>query len=387
MKGVYLDMVRKVKISVLFLMVIFSFFLFNVFAVAEVPWAVHLSWQDDPSTSITIMWRSNPNITESIVEYGLTPDYGEKMTGTVHGYTYVKEEVVWHTVELTSLIPDTTYHYRCGIPENWSEDYSFTTAPKKGDKRIFFKFAVFGDSRGGWDVLTDIFKKVKEEEGVKFILFSGDFTDGGSQYSYNKWFQAGEEILSEIPFMSVHGNHEAMQKTYFDQFAFPGNEKWFSLNYANIHFIFLLTISEAYVVEQRYWLLRDLRANKKPFVIAMGHKPAYSADTSHGSTQYIIDHWVDIFENYGINIYFNGHSHDYERTWPIRDGRIDEYGVIYVTSGGAGAPLVDSRYNWWTAFSESCYHYAIITVRQSKISIAVKRLDGSTLDSFTISAP
>jgi len=373
-------MKRRVTISVLFVIIIIG--VIFVSASAEAPRDIHLSWQNDPSNSITIMWRTNPDITESIVEYGLTSDYGESTIGMVHSYIYAKEEVVWHTVELINLLPNTTYHYRCGMPGEWSKDYIFTTAQEE-DKRVSFKFAVFGDSRGGYDILADIFKKVKAE-GVKFIIFTGDLTDGGSQYEYNKWFKAGEGIFTEIPLISVHGNHEGMQNTYFDQFAFPGNEKWFSFDYANIHFIFLLTISEPYVVEQRSWLLKDLRGNTKPWIIAIGHKPAYAADINHGSTQYIIDYWVDVFERYGVDLYFNGHSHNYERTWPIRDGQINADGVRYITTGAAGAPLVGNGYDWWTALSESTYHYIVVTVRRSQIKAVVKRLDGSILDNFTL---
>lgn len=243
-----------------------------------------------------------------------------------------------------------------------------------------------GDSRGGYEVLGQLLQAARED-GVDFILFTGDLTDGGSQYEYDRWFAAAEPVISELPLISVHGNHEAMLPTYFDEFAFPGNEKWFSFNYGPVHFVFLLSISETYVAEQRPWLLSDLRGNSSPWTVVVAHKPAYSADTSHGPTRYVLDHWVDVLEEYGVDLYFNGHAHDYERTWPIKDGRIDEDGVIYVTTGGAGAPLHTSGRGWWTAVSASVNHYIVVYVRPSQLRVTVKGLDGELIDQFTLTKP
>lgn len=347
------------------------------------PWAIHLSWQNDPATTMTIMWRTEPEITESVVEYGITPDLGETATGSVHSYTYVREKVVWHTVELTGLSPNTTYYYRCGASDYWSETYSFSTAPAPDDPRAAFKFAVFGDTRGGYSITGQILQELREE-GVRFIVFTGDFTDGGSQYEYNKWFNAAGEVLAEIPFMPVHGNHEGMKNTYFDQFALPGNEKWYSFDYAYIHFTCLLSLTEDYAVQQRAWLNKDLKTATQPWKIVVAHHPAYSADKEHGCTPFVLDHWVDLFERYNVDLYINGHAHNFERTWPIRDGRIDVSGVIYLTTGAAGAPLHESSRDWWTAVSESTHHYVIVDARPTELRFVVYRVDGTVLDEFRL---
>ncbi|GAB4305368.1 MAG: hypothetical protein Kow0097_03560 [Candidatus Bipolaricaulota bacterium] len=146
------------------------------------PWAIHLSWQNNPATTMIIMWHTDPGIDRSAVNCGLSEDLGQKVTGARHSYTYVREEIVWHTVELTNLIPNITYYYSCGAPEYWSEVYSFITAPAPDNPRATFKFTLFGDTRRGYAITGEIPRQPKDE-GVRFILFTGDFTDGGSQYS------------------------------------------------------------------------------------------------------------------------------------------------------------------------------------------------------------
>ncbi|MHA1304834.1 MAG: fibronectin type III domain-containing protein, partial [Candidatus Heimdallarchaeaceae archaeon] len=63
---------------------------------------IHLSWQNNSSTTITVSWRTVDE-GPSIVEYGLTTSYGQRVTG---------DNGIFHHVELTNLQPNTVYHYR-----------------------------------------------------------------------------------------------------------------------------------------------------------------------------------------------------------------------------------------------------------------------------------
>jgi len=370
-------MMRKLVLSILFVAAVGL-----VLFAGQAPQYIHLSWQHDPTTTMTVMWNTNTNVTDSVVEYGPTNKYGTSVTGTTETYIYAKQEVLWHTVELTGLTPNKTYHYRCGTEGNWSDDYSFKTAPEYGPRNML-RIAVFGDSRGGWDELAQIFQAARKDR-AQLIVFNGDFTNGAAQAEYDKFFPAGKGVLEYIPFMPVHGNHEMGLPTYFGEFALPGNEKYFSYDYGPIHFTYLYSFSETEVVAQRPWMLKDLRGTTLPWKIVVAHKTIYSAGDGHGITPYLMDHWVDIFDKTGVDVYFNGHDHDYERSWPIKHGQIDADGTIYITTGGAGAPLAVAGRGWWTAVSEGSHHYIMLLVRPTQILVTVKRLDGSILDKFTL---
>ena len=247
----------------------------------DFPRGVHLSWQNDPATTMTVMWRSEPGV-EGTLEYGKDSEYTQSIESEINSYKVGRTEVYWHTAEITGLEPNTTYHYKVSTSEPWeSEDHTFKTALPKWDDTPF-KFAVMCDAQGGYDNQTEIFKMVKEEN-VDFILYLGDFTDTGNQQEWDIWFGTAEGVLEDIPLMGVHGNHEGDLKTYWEQFAFPGNERWFSIDYGNTHFIFLLAASEPSAAEQRPWILKDLRENSNnTCTISLGHIPIYSAGTSHG---------------------------------------------------------------------------------------------------------
>lgn len=141
----------------------------TIVAAADFPRAIHLSWQSDPATTMTIMWRSASEATGA-VDYGRSSDYTHSAASETHNYRYGRTHVYWHTVEITDLEPNTTYHYRIRTSEPWeSEDYTFKTGIPQGEESPF-RFAVMTDSQGGYSNQAIAFEMVKAEN-VDFILF------------------------------------------------------------------------------------------------------------------------------------------------------------------------------------------------------------------------
>lgn len=374
---------RKITICAL---LVFALLLPITFASAQdFPRLIHLSWQNDPTSTMTIMWRSEPEA-EGTVEYGENLEFAQSVESETHSYPFGRMKVCWHTAEITGLEPNTTYNYRLKTSEPWeSEVHTFKTAPIKGDQ-MSFKFAALSDVQGSYETFKQVIQEVKEEN-VDFVVYLGDFTKSSSQQEYDLWLESGQEIFSEIPMMSVRGNVE--KPNYFDQFAFPGNERWFSFDYGNVHFVFLSTMLEAEVMEQRPWLLEDLHENDNPWIIAMAHKPAFGSGSQNGPEQYIVDHWVDLFEEYGVALYLNGHEHSYERTLPLKEGKINEDGVTYITNSCAGDDFNPAVRTWLTAKAEGVPCYMVFTVQGSKIEGITKGIldDDSILDEFVLELP
>ena len=377
---------RKTKMSkqgIAFSVLLVLVLLFPITAVCaeDFPRLIHLSWQNDPTTTMTIMWRSEPGA-EGLVEYGENFELTQSVESEPHTYRFGRTQVCWHTAELTGLQPNTTYQYRLKTSEPWeSEGYTFKTAPEKGNESPF-RFAVLSDVQGSYGTFKRVLQQV-QEENVDFILYLGDFTKSSSQQEYDLWLETGQDLFSELPLISVRGNVDGLN--YVEQFAFPGNELWFSIDYGNVHFVFLSTMLEAEVIEQRPWLLNDLQENENPWIIAMAHKPAFGSSSQNGPEQYIVDYWVDLFEEYGVSLYLNGHEHSYERTWPLKGGEIREDGITYITNSSAGDEFYPAVHTWLTAKAEGAPCYMVLTVDGSQISgIAKAILDDSVLDQFAL---
>ncbi len=125
MKG---NSLNKKNITITILILLMLVLNFTVIAANDLNRAIHLSWQNDPATTMTVMWRSEPGA-EGTLEYGIDSNYTHSLESEINSYKFGRTEVCWHIVEIIGLEPDTTYHYKVSTSEPWeSEDYTFKTA-------------------------------------------------------------------------------------------------------------------------------------------------------------------------------------------------------------------------------------------------------------------
>ena len=90
-----------------------------------------------------------------------------------------------------------------------------------------------------------------------------------------------------------------------------------------------------------------------------------------------------IIDAHKVDVAFEGHDHNYERTLPMK-GTTAGSGTTYVRLGSAGAPLDDSGSDYFTAKTETTYAFGIARVRAGQFVFTAYRLDGSMLDTFTL---
>ncbi|MDP2307337.1 MAG: fibronectin type III domain-containing protein [Pseudomonadota bacterium] len=350
------------------------------------PYHVHLSWADDPSTTMALIWRTDADTTATQVQYGLDTDYGSTGNGASFFVGVDQANGRVHEAHLCELTPGTTYHYRVGGEGHWSADATFTTAPNPGEAAPF-RFAVTGDSRDNqatWGLLLD----AMESHAPDFYLFSGDAVDLGVNMSeWDAWFAAGEGHLDHRPLVFAHGNHEFQVQNYYALVAQPGNEQWFSLDYADAHFVVLNdTVATAGDRElQAAWMEADLAATEAKWRIALHHMPAYSSCTTHGSNVDLQTLWSPIEEAGGVVLDLTGHNHNYERSYPLLDGAqtTAELGTTYVVAAGAGAVLYGNDLsNAFTEVAAVTENFVIVDVADGTLTLTAYDLGGNVLDRF-----
>jgi acid phosphatase type 7 len=136
---------------------------------------------------------------------------------------------------------------------------------------------------------------------------------------------------------------------YLDILTLPNNgelggvasstEQYYSFDYGNVHVVSLDSQLSARDEQQRLvmrkWLVSDLLNNDLDWTIIIFHHPVYTkgshdsdtvAASRMGIDQPIIDlrqEFTPIFENYGVDLVFSGHSHSYERSWYLHGHRGD----------------------------------------------------------------
>lgn len=118
-----------------------------------------------------------------------------------------------------------------------------------------------------------------------------------------------------------------------------GTEQYYSFDYGNVHVVSLDSQLSARDEQQRLtmrkWLVSDLLNNDLDWTIIIFHHPVYTkgshdsdtiAASQLGIDQPIINlrhEFTPIFENYGVDLVFSGHSHSYERSWYLHGHRGD----------------------------------------------------------------
>jgi acid phosphatase len=143
-----------------------------------------------------------------------------------------------------------------------------------------------------------------------------------------------------------------------------------------VQFFALDTNDNADWSQQIPWLKQNLAFSKATWKIVFGHHPLYSSG-AHGSSFELINLLSPLFAKYGVQLYVNGHDHNYERTQPIE-------GTTYLTCGGGGAAIRPVGKSDWTAYSAARLSFATIDVDQKYLEIQGIGIDGEVFDSAKV---
>jgi hypothetical protein len=321
-------------------------------------------------TSVIIVWVTDlPS--DSEVQYGLSTPY----TNTVHDGGLA----IQHAVTLTGLSMGSIYHYKVRSDgSDLTGDLTFHSG--KDATYNSFTFVAMGDHRSNPIAHADVAHRV-EIIDPELNVDSGDLTsDGDSLLTWDlEFFLPEKDVMARSCLFPSIGNHDGTAANYMDYFYLPtessGTERYYSFDYANAHFVIIDNYSSFSAGSAQYnWLVSDLAANQsKRWMFAVFHKPPYSS-SSHGSDLTVRNTLCPLFELYGVDIVFNGHDHDYERSYVN--------GVYYIVTGGGGAPLYANAYSSWTQFSASAYHCCKITINGNSLNFEAIKPDGTVLDSF-----
>ena len=258
-----------------------------------------------------------------------------------------------------------------------------------------WNFIAMGDGRNWEENATNPIRKsvieniVTTNPDMEFILNTGDMTiSGGEQNEWDIYFEDIElAIQNNVTIYYAVGNHETYTyrledgsygpqewnfSTYMANVEMPGNERYYSFDHNQIHFIVINTEefwggrSLNLTPEQETWIIDDLSSNQDAnLTIAMVHRPFYSVRSNSRVENALAIRTVlePIFTEYGVDIVFAGHDHYYLRT--------TRQNITHFITGGAGGPLYTT-----TATANAIegdvyfpeYHYINVTVTDEEIT-------------------
>ncbi len=358
---------------------------------ANIPEGPYL--QNVTSTGVTVCLTSTG--ADATVEYGLDSSYGSEVSSSTPIVIGYGSQPLFQ-VRIDGLDPSTVYHYRVTSGGETTADKFFTTTVDPGDA---FSFCAYGDNRNPTFEMEAI-ATAMAGEFPDLVVHSGDLVLADvilgitTTYEWLKFFQKTGVLISQAPLFAIRGNHDD-DSGFFVQYmdnptASSGSELYYSFDYGNAHFLALDSTLEECSGAQLAFVESDLAAHAGSGpLFAFFHHPPFS-NGSHGGSQSTHDCWAPIFQEYGVDAVFGGHDHLYTRygTYPVGSPVDGINGVTYVVSGGGGAPLYppNSSNQAPIAVTEAVYHYVVLHVSGNTISATMKRLDGTTGDTFTIDA-
>jgi hypothetical protein len=396
--------------------------------------------------------------------------------------------VVWEGT-LGELVPGAPFEYR--VTRNGAVVFMATGRARKTGEEPY-RVVVFGD--GGVDGAG---QKAVAYQAYKahpdLVAIAGDIVYGAgrmSEYRTNFYpiynadsagVAVGAPLARSVPFVAALGNHDAIEyepgQAIHDELAFfaywsmplngpygkPGRNATpvpddsvdalsvaaaiggryprmanYSFDYGNAHWTVL--DANPYVDWTdpilRNWVAQDLaKARGATWRFVMFHEPGFNSSKAHFSEQQM-RLLSDVFEAGGVDIVFQGHVHNYQRSYPLRflpdllgdektlsDGRLhspDEsktpftingelrldkhfdgvqhtvpQGIIYIVSGAGGAGLYTPEQTTdpasWQSFTKIFIadRYSLSVVDVNGRTLTFRQVDerGAEIDRFVMTKP
>lgn len=352
------------------------------------PEQVRISYGEDPTRVVRVMWQMATELPSRVVEYGPTKQLG--MTATASRPRYAYETGAIAEATLYNLKPNTTYFYRVGSPSagaGWSEVREFRTADPNPRE---FKFTAFGDQGVSVDAARNVQNIIAEKPAFHVLL--GDISyANGNQPVWDDYLRQIEPMTSQIPYMLALGNHENEDMkvdgkeqsigyvSALARFALPGFEQWYTFDYGNARFVSINSDNLEHPA-QLDWIDKTLAAARQDkrvkWVIVFQHHPLYGTSKGRGDRPDLIKALGPIYDRHKVDLVLCGHDHHYERQYPMRAGVITSKaktgykrgdGTLYMIQGGGGKGLYDfsDPIPEKCALREKTYGYLRVTVRRS----------------------
>jgi hypothetical protein len=323
--------------------------------------------QSPGQTFMTVCWHDTSEVATKVV-FGLdSTNLNMETTGTSE---IISEPFRWHTVNLSSLQPNTRYFYKVSSGTQYSHIYSFRTLPDS-DFSGKLRFIMLSDTHSSdttmaGKIARSARSKISEmyghdiENQITGIIHSGDIVvNGSSPEQYNKqFFMPLSSLTSNIPTLVVAGNHEVESPFFYKYLkvdelsAYPAvpalNEKILQLRVGNSLFLGLNTnIINQFGTTQANWLNSKLKEAEYDtsidFVFLFFHHPPMSelwdyTNSKDAGTAYVREVLLPVIKKYTkVQQMHYGHTHGFERGAILSEISGGDFRII--CGGGGGGNL------------------------------------------------
>ncbi len=318
------------------------------------PFRISVTVNGDTATSKGITWYTK-TATESLVE--IADESGAPVAAKItYEDVFEFEGNYVHKALVTGLEAGKTYYYDVGDKNVRSACGTFVT-DDRDDKIEFITIADIQASslknfQYGARVLDNAFATMP---GAEFMINLGDFTNDSTNEEWDYYDEALKSINLNTTLAPVSGNHDGLGvwDWFNNMFNLDTSESVQNLNgvnysfdYGNAHFAVLNTNDLLCVsFAQLRWLENDMNSTDKDWKIVLMHKTPYTLgkDGKWPDALYLQAALTNVVDRCGVDLVMSGHDHQYLRTKPLKNEKLNEDGTVYVLAGTAGTKRYEVR--------------------------------------------
>jgi hypothetical protein len=323
------------------------------------PDTLFLTWQRDPTTTMTIQWIGAPgDAMDTVIRYraGSANSLAPWMEQPTQCKPYPFSDRQVYRTELRDLAPGTEYQFRIG---QGSSLYRFRTMPSRFNDTI--SFISGGDCGTNSHTIANNIQAARQDP--MFAVVGGDLAyENGRSTETNLAFlrNYSKHMVGQngrlIPMVACIGNHEVeggygmpRSKAPFFYALFDGlfpETGFATLDFGDYLSLVLLDTGHTTPIAglQTDWLEKTLKARADhPHVMVVNHVPAYPSarkmegtNGKDGTGAGNRKHWVPLFEKYRVPVVLEHHDHTFKRSKPLLDGLAHDNGVLYLGDGSWG---------------------------------------------------
>jgi hypothetical protein len=274
----------------------------------------------------------------------------------------------------------------------------------------------------GYGTWSERMHQLAASHDPDFAIWGGDLAYcDGAQARLGRWYGFFESMKRAfltrerrlIPVLVTSGNHE-VQGGYFNRieratkqpytqddegrrraapyffsfFATPGNPGYKVVDFGDYLSVLLLDSGHLNPIDgkQATWIDATLAQRARiPHVFPAYHVPGFPSfrPLTDASGTAIRAHWAPIFERHRLPVVFENHDHNYKRTVPIRNGKPDASGVVYLGDGAWGVFVVGvaaGEKRWFLEKAQSINHFILVRLNGPVASFEAINLKGDVID-------
>lgn len=368
-----------------------------------------VTWSGDTSTTATVSWSTAVFGKKHVLHYGTKPwdtsvdRYEHHLDCQKNGAYSINakeakdtETAYYHHAILSELKPDTKYYFVMESDGEFSRQLYFKTSPETGD----FKLLVGGDSRSGLEsrcrMNLRMAKEFKAKPDIIALNHGGDYIGSGKSWrQWRLWLSHHELTTLEdgrvLPVIPTRGNHDG-GPLFFEVFNLPTTTEkrsfWHTIQLTDD--VNIVTLDTNYTANgpQEEWLEKQLsKLRKSKWLMTNYHRPLFPAVKTVPSQAKV---FVPLFEKYNVDLSIESDGHCIKRTVPIRDGKKDPTGVVYIGEGGLGVgqykPKVDLWYLADGGYVSRGHHVMQLDFSADEMKIETILLNGDVVDPYVMKA-